>query len=161
MTGQFELPLGRFAMNFGALEWALIQGISMMAERDPARYEKVKLPTMFGDRLKLFDKMVRHEVTDTACLEAHTSLVAQIQTLANTRNDLIHGPWFDIPGTKIDQVKGKLTKRQLLLGELHAPTAARGVTPAEVSTAFKEAHEMIKALSSHLAKVRSVLPNKP
>jgi hypothetical protein len=55
MTGHFELPLGRFVMNFGALEWTLIQGITMMAERDPARYDKMKLPSMFADRLRLLD----------------------------------------------------------------------------------------------------------
>jgi hypothetical protein len=161
MTGDFELPLGRFVMNFGALEWALIQGISMMTERDPARYDKVKLPTTFTPRLDLFDKMVRLEVKDAGCLEAHARLIARIGTFARTRNDLIHGPWFDIPGTNIDQVKGKLAKRQLLLGELLAPTTARGVSPAEVATAANKAHEMLKDLSSHLAKVGACCRGKP
>jgi hypothetical protein len=104
--------------------------------------------------------MIRTEVTDVTCLATHNGLVAQIRALATTRNDLIHGPWFDIPGTNIDQAKSKLAKRQFLLGELHAITA-RGVTPAQVAGAVKEAHEVTKALISHLAKVRSALPKKP
>jgi len=46
----FEIPLGRYAMNFGAFEWTLINGIAMLVSLDPARHENQKLPTAFGQR---------------------------------------------------------------------------------------------------------------
>jgi hypothetical protein len=145
-------------MNFGALEWALIQGIRMMAENEAARYENTTLPTMFGDRLKLFDKMVRGAVNDAACLEAHAAVVTELERIANDRNDLIHGAWFDVPGTNIDEVKYKLPKKKLKLGELKVSVLARGVTPAEVGGAVGACHEALKSFNDHLVRINKALP---
>lgn len=145
-------------MNFGALEWALVQGITMLAQRDPQRYEKKILPPMFGERLNLFDKMVRREISDSTFIIEHAKIVSRIQTLAGTRNDLIHGPWFDLPNTNIDEVKGKLTKHKMLLAELYGSLQARGVRPIEIEAAMVQAHEMIKIIRDHVEAVRNALP---
>jgi len=157
----FEIPLGRYAMNFGAFEWTLINGIAMLVSLDPARHENQKLPTAFGQRVDLFDKLVKERISDPPIVEAHTALIRQIKKMATTRNGLLHGPWFDMPGTDIDAQKSKLVEVPIRLGDLLKPNSARSVTPIDIHFAMVALSGVSKGLSAHIARIKEALVLKP
>jgi hypothetical protein len=97
MTGQFETPLGRLVMNFGALEFDLLAAIASILGPDPKIGRVVAGPLNFQNRLRVFDALVR------ARLDANSPLLAKLETiisvldqLSKRRNAMVHAPWFDV-----------------------------------------------------------------
>jgi hypothetical protein len=146
-------------MNFGAFEWTLVKGIAVLVALDPARHEFENLPTAFGRRVDLFDRLARERISEPPLIETHTSLIRRIKRVAITRNSLLHGPWFDMPGTDIDAEKSKLVDVPIRLADLLKPGNARSVTPLDIHAAMLELRGVSVLLSSHLARIKETLSN--
>jgi hypothetical protein len=157
----FELTVGRLVMNFGALEASVLFGISELVLYSPSVTPNDEVPNTFGRSLKLFDRMVRVTIRDRAFLAAHKRLMDEIIWLKDKRNDFVHGPWLDMPGTNIDKVKGKLLKTNVPLRTLtNELRTARGVTPPEIAQISDAVGAMVKRFESHRGKIRSLLKMK-
>ncbi len=160
MTGTFELPLGRLAMSFGALEWVVVKGIATIAAHDLAGRGNDVLPDPFRKKLEYLDARVRERVDDQGLLDAQTELWRDLETHAEKRNNLLHGPWIDVDGTNFDVQKNKLKPRKIRLCEVNTLSAQETVTPLDVETAADQTSKLIKRLNAHLEKIAAALkPN--
>jgi len=157
----FEIPLGRYAMNFGALEWTLIRGIAMLVALDPARHGDENLSASFSKRVKRFDKLTRERISAPHFIENHGAMIAQIEKVAKTRNSLLHGPWFDMPGTDIDAEKSKLIEVPIRLGDLLKQNSARRVTPIDIQLAMIELGGVSQRLKEHVERLKEALAKTP
>ena len=157
----FEIPLGRYAMNFGAFEWTLVKGIAMLVALDPTRHENENLSTSFSKRVKRFDKLTRDSISLPPLIETHRGIITQMNKVAETRNSLLHGPWFDMPGTDIDAEKSKLIEVPIRLGDLLKQNSARRVTPMDIHFAMVELDGVSRRLSAHLERIKEALAQAP
>ena len=146
MAGEFEYPLGRLVMTFGAIEDLLGLGISILTSKDSRVGATVARPLNFDARLKVFDALVRLRVTDEKALEDHEALMKDLQSLQQKRNSLIHGAWFDLKDTDIDEVKGKLKRPRLALNEGFEEGKMVNVTPAEITIESEFASALFEKL---------------
>ena len=154
----FELTVGRLVMNFGALEASVLFGISELVPFSSSVTPNDKVPNTFGRCLKLFDQLVQLTTQNPSFLAEHKQLMDEIVVLKDKRNDFVHGPWLDMPGTNIDEVKGKLLKTNVPLRTLtNELRTARGVTPPEIAQISDAVGAMVKRFESHRGKIRSIL----
>ena len=145
-------------MNFGALEWTVIEGIVMMVELNPTELKNKKLPNLFSDRLALFSELVVRKLSAPTLITQHKQLIIDLEHHAKVRNSFLHGPWIDVPGTDIDSTKNKLANRPISLGELRgAAFAQRSVTPREVEEAANSTVTLNRRLNDHLGVVAAAI----
>ena len=157
MAGEFELPLGRLVMNFGAIEDLLGLGISVLISSDHRVGATVARPLNFDARLHVFDALVRLRIADSQALQEHELLMDSLRSLQQKRNSLIHGAWFDIDKTNIDQVKGKLKQPRLALNKGYREGKMEYVTPDQVAVDATSADALFEKLS---AFIKSCTPAK-
>jgi hypothetical protein len=152
--GQFEEPLGRLVMNFGAIEDLLGLGISVLISKDHRVGATVARPLSFDSRLRVYDALVRLRINDPKTLVDHEALMKDLQSLQQRRNNLIHGAWFDLENTNIDEVKGKLKQPRLALNKGFKPGEMEYVTPAQVAveSQFSQAlfEQLRRAIESYM-----------
>ena len=146
MAGQFELPLGRLVMNFGAIEDLLGLGVSVLISSDHRVGATVARPLNFDARLHVFDALVRLRITDLQTLKDHEILMEDLRSLQQKRNSLIHGAWFDLENTNIDEVKGKLKQPRLALNKGYREGKMKSVTPAQIAIESKFAEALFEQL---------------
>jgi hypothetical protein len=146
MAGQFELPLGRLVMTFGAIEDLLGLGISVLISKDHRIGATVARPLNFDARLHVFDALVRLRITDPQKITDHETLMRDLRSLQQKRNSLIHGAWFDLANTNIDEVKGKLKQPRLTLNKGYQEGQMENVTPEQIAVEFKFAEALFELL---------------
>jgi primosomal protein N'' len=155
MTGQFELPLGRLVMNFGAIEETLGFGISVLISKDPRIGSTVASPLSFDARLLVYDALVRLRIADVQQLADHKRLMKNIKSLQQRRNSLIHGAWFDLENTNLDDIKGKLERPRLKLNKDFEERKMENVTPEDVFKEAKSAAGLCEQLSRAIKSYES------
>ncbi len=133
-------------MTFGAIEDLLGLGISILISKDPRVGATVARPLNFDARLKVFDALVRLRVTDEKALEHHEVLMKDIQSLQKKRNSFVHGAWFDLEDTNIDEVKGKTMQPRLSLNGGYKEGKMVNVTPAEIAAEYEFASALFEQL---------------
>jgi len=156
MAGQFELPLGRLVMNFGAIEDLLGVGISMLTSKDHRIGATVARPLNFEARLHVYDALVRLRITDAQKLTNHEMLMKDLRSLQQKRNSLIHGTWFDLANTNIDKVKGKLKRSRLTLNKGYEEGKMENVTPEEIVLEYQFAEGLFEQLRR---AIKSYMPS--
>ena len=146
MAGEFELPLGRLVMNFGAIEDLLGLGISVLISKDHRIGAAVSRPLNFDARLLVYDALVRLRIAGAQKLTDHETLMKDLRSLQERRNSLIHGAWFDLQNTNVDEVKGKLKRPRLKLHKGYKEGEMENVTPEELALEFQFAEGLFEQL---------------
>lgn len=133
-------------MTFGALETLLARGISALIADDPVIGQVVASPLAFEARLKVFDALVRHRVKDEQKLLKHEEMMKDIDSLRASRNSLVHGAWFDLENTQIDEVKGKLKQPRPILHKGLKESSMVQITPVQIAVESKFAELLCEQL---------------
>lgn len=148
----FEFALGRGAMNFGALEYSVVQGIKELLPFLPASMLGGDLDTSFIPALNTYNGFVRRLVRDSALWADHKRVDTQLRVLGPERNGLLHGAWFDVPGKNIDWEKGKV-KRHTKLRDLLSGQAPDFITPAMILDFSNRVYATRRVFDAHRARI--------
>ena len=140
------MPIGRLVMTFGAIEDLLGLGIRVLISNDPRVGATVAHPLSFDSRLRVFDALVRLRISDAQMLSDHETLMRDLQSLQQKRNSLVHGAWFDLENTNIDEVKGKQRRPRLSLNKGYQEAKMERVTPSQVTLEFRFAEALFEQL---------------
>jgi hypothetical protein len=156
----FERHLGRFVMNFGALEYLVLVAIAELAKDDADVKPTDHVERDFVQRVGHFDRLARKRIGDPSVGTEQAGLVAAIKALARTRNEYVHGAWFDLSNVPLDAMKGKVVRREgkLTVHDLYEKFSGHGVTPQQIANAANETNRVIQRFKLHL---ETLLTKKP